>query len=207
MFTGIVETTGKVVTINRREGGARLVLKVGPMAAELSLGESVAVNGCCLTVTVFDPLAQTAAFDLLIETLRVTSLGDLQEGSVVNLERALRVGDRLSGHFVQGHVDATAPVVALEPMGMDHRLVVELPQAWAHLVVHKGSVCISGISLTVAELKDGQMIFWITPHTFAETNLRVLKAGDRVNLEFDMLAKHVALLMEGVKVPVEKREI
>jgi riboflavin synthase len=196
MFTGIVETTGEVVSILHREGGARLALRVGPMAAELALGESVAVNGCCLTVTEFDAAAQTAAFDLLNETLRVTNLGDLREGSVVNLERALRVGDRLSGHFVQGHVDATARIVALEAVGLDHRFAVELPREWAHLVVHKGSVCVNGISLTMAELGEDRMTFWITPHTFAETNLRALQAGDRMNLEFDMLAKHVARMME-----------
>ena len=195
MFTGIVETTGTVQNIVFREGGARFVVKVGPMAAELSLGESVAVNGCCLTVTEFDAAAQTASFDLLIETLRVTSLGQLKEGGIVNLERALRIGDRLSGHFVQGHVDATAEVLALEPVGADHRFVVSLPQDWSRLVVHKGSVCIDGMSLTIAKLAADRMTFWITPHTFAVTNLRALKSGDRVNVEFDMLAKHIERLV------------
>lgn len=195
MFTGIVETTGIVRNIVFREGGARFVVEVGSMAGELSLGESVAVNGCCLTVTEFDSAAGTAAFDLLSETLRVTSLGQLREGSAVNLERALRVGDRLSGHFVQGHVDATGKVLGLEPVGKDQRFTVELPAAWARLVVHKGSVCIDGMSLTVAELGADRMTFWITPHTFAVTNLRALNAGDSVNLEFDMLAKHLERLV------------
>src|SRR4051812_19557725 len=177
-----------------REGGARFIVEVGPMAGELSLGESVAVNGCCLTVTEFDSDNGTAAFDLLSETLRVTSLGALREGSLVNLERALRIGDRLSGHFVQGHVDATATILALESAGQDHRFTVALPAEWARLVVHKGSVCIDGMSLTVAELGADRMTFWITPHTFAVTNLRALKAGDLVNLEFDMLAKHLERL-------------
>jgi riboflavin synthase len=163
------------------------------------MGESVAVNGCCLTVAEFDAAAQTAAFDLLIETLRVTNLGDQHEGSVVNLERSLRVGDRLSGHFVQGHVDATAKILALEAVGMDHLFSVELPKEWAHLVVHKGSLCVNGISLTVAQVGDGQAEFWIIPHTYAETNLKTLKVGDQVNLEFDMLAKHVAVMMERMK--------
>jgi riboflavin synthase len=199
MFTGIVETAGEIVSIVRREGGARLVVRVGAMAGELTMGESVAVNGCCLTVTEINAVQQTAAFDLLIETLRVTNLDDQREGSVVNLERSLRIGDRLSGHFVQGHVDATAKILALEPVGLDHKLAVELPREWAHLVVHKGSVCVNGISLTVAEVSADQMVFWIIPHTYAETNLRTLKAGDRVNLEFDMLAKHVAKLMDGMR--------
>jgi len=195
MFTGIVETTGTVRSIAMREGGARIVLSVGEMAKQLALGESVAVNGCCLTVTEFDASAGTASFDLLRETLRVTSLVQLREGGVVNLERALRVGDRLSGHFVQGHVDCTAPVLALEKTGQDHRFVVGLPADWARLVVHKGSVCLDGMSLTVAELGAESMTFWITPHTFSVTNLRVLKSGDLVNVEFDMLAKHIERLV------------
>jgi riboflavin synthase len=197
MFTGIVEATGTVKSIAFREGGARFVVEVGPIARELSLGESVAVNGCCLTVTEFNAEAGTAAFDLLIETLKVTSLGQLHEGSIVNLERALRIGDRLSGHFVQGHVDATAPVVALQAVGKDHQFTVGLPAAWARLVVHKGSVCIDGMSLTVADLGTDRMTFWITPHTFDVTNLRTMKAGDAVNLEFDMLAKHLERLTKS----------
>lgn len=197
MFTGIVETTGTVHSLAMREGGARVVLFVGEMAKQLSLGESVAVNGCCLTVTEFDGSAGTAAFDLLVETLRVTSLVQLREGGVVNLERALRLGDRLSGHFVQGHVDCTAPVLALEKVGQDHRFVVGLPHEWSRLVVHKGSVCIDGMSLTVAELAADSMTFWITPHTFTVTNLRALKTGDAVNVEFDMLAKHIERLLNA----------
>lgn len=204
MFTGIVETTGTVQSILFREGGARFVVVVGSMAAELSLGESVAVNGCCLTVTEFDAGAGTASFDLLSETLRVTGLGRLSDGSVVNLERALRLGDRLSGHFVQGHVDARATVLELDTVGMDHRFTVGLPADWARLVVHKGSVCIDGMSLTVAELGVDRMTFWITPHTFAVTNLRTLRAGDVVNVEFDMLAKHLERLMAGQPVKNDK---
>ena len=195
MFTGIVEITGVVQSIFFREGGARLVIKVGPMARELSLGESVAINGCCLTVTEFDGNAETAAFDLLIETLRITSLSQLKEGSLVNLERALRLGDRLSGHMVQGHVDTTAEVLALEPAGKDHLFAVALPKEWDHLVVYKGSICVDGMSLTIAKITEERMEFWITPHTFAVTNLNVLHAGDRVNLEFDVLAKHVERLL------------
>lgn len=197
MFTGIVESVGSVQSIDFREGGARLVLNVGNMAKELSLGESVAVNGCCLTVTHFDGDAGTAAFDLLIETMRVTSLGELHEGSIVNLERALQIGDRLSGHFVQGHVDTTALILALEPVGMDYQFTVALPGEWAHLVVHKGSICIDGMSLTIAELGEDRMTFWITPHTFAVTNLRNAREGGIVNLEFDMLAKHLERLVSS----------
>ena len=195
MFTGIVETTGTLQGIAPRGDGARFVIKTGPMACELALGESVAVNGCCLTVTGIDPQAQTASFDLLGETLRVTALGRLKEGGLVNLERALRVGDRLSGHFVQGHVDATGAVLELAPSGGDHKFTVALPAEWARFVVRKGSVCIDGMSLTVADLGPDRMTFWITPHTFAVTNLPTVKPGDLVNLEFDMLAKHTERLV------------
>lgn len=195
MFTGIVEAVGTVRSLVFRDGGARIVLHVGEMARELALGESVACNGCCLTVTEFDGDAGTAAFDLLIETLRVTSLGQLKEGSLVNLERSLRIGDRLSGHFVQGHVDTTAAILVLEPVGQDHQFTVALPESGRRLVVHKGSICVDGMSLTIAELGADRLTFWITPHTYAVTNLSRLKAGEVVNVEFDMLAKHLERLV------------
>lgn len=194
MFTGLVETTGRVRSLERRGEQARLSLEI-PFAGELEMGESVAVNGCCLTVAAMDPGG--ADFDLLAQTLAVTSLGDLTEGSVVNLERALRAGDRFGGHFVQGHVDATGEVLALEPQGQDHVFDVALPLEIERLCIDKGSLCVDGISLTIAELAAGRARFWITPHTFTATHLPSLKAGRRVNLEADMLAKHVAKLMAG----------
>lgn len=171
---------------------ARLEISI-PFAAELALGDSVAVNGCCLTVAAIGENA--VAFDVLAQTLRVTSLGKLSAGSVVNLERALRIGDRLGGHFVQGHVDAVGKIVSLEENGQDHIVEVSLPPEIHRLCVDKGSIAIDGISLTIAELKADSAVFWITPHTFAHTNLRDAKAGDPVNLEGDMLAKHVAALL------------
>jgi riboflavin synthase len=135
------------------------------------------------------------AFDILAQTLRVTSLGKLAAGSVVNLERALRVGDRLGGHFVQGHVDGTGVILSLEEKGQDHVVEVSLPAEIHRLCVGKGSIAIDGISLTIADLKITSAVFWITPHTFSHTNLRDAKVGDTVNLEADMLAKHVAALM------------
>jgi riboflavin synthase len=194
MFTGLVETTGRVRSLERRGEQARLSLEI-PFAAELEMGESVAVNGCCLTVAAMD--AGGADFDLLAQTLVVTSLGDLTEGAVVNLERALRAGDRFGGHFVQGHVDATGEVLALETQGQDHVFDVALPPEIERLCIDKGSLCVDGISLTIAELSTGRARFWITPHTFTATHLPELKAGRRVNLEADMLAKHVAKLMAG----------
>ena len=192
MFTGLVESLGKVVSLETLGEQARLAVSIS-FASELALGDSVAVNGCCLTVAGMD--GEAVRFDVLAQTLRVTSLGKLSAGSVVNLERALRVGDRLGGHFVQGHVDAVGEIVSMEENGQDHVVEVSLPDGIHRLCVAKGSISIDGISLTIAELKEGSAVFWITPHTFSHTNLRDAKAGDQVNLEADMLAKHVARLL------------
>lgn len=194
MFTGLVEATGRVVALQPQGEQARLTLEL-PFAAELEMGESVAVNGCCLTVAAMGE--EGTGFDLLAQTLRVTSLGDFREGSVVNLERALRAGDRFGGHFVQGHVDATGEVLALDQSGQDHIFDVALPPEIARLCIDKGSLCVDGISLTIAELGKDRARFWITPHTYEVTHLPFLMAGARVNLEADMLAKHVAKLMDG----------
>lgn len=192
MFTGLVEALGKVVSLENQGEQAWLVLEI-PFVDEIQLGDSVAVNGCCLTVAEMNQGA--VRFDVLAQTLRVTSLGGLKAGSVVNLERALRVGDRLGGHFVQGHVDAVGQILAITQNGQDHVLEVSLPPEIERLCVAKGSIAIDGISLTIAELKKASAVFWITPHTFAHTNLLEAKSGDTVNLEADMLAKHVAALM------------
>lgn len=193
MFTGIVETCGTVRALNPVANGAELWIEA-PFTAELALGESIATNGACLTVTAVEDGAMR--FDLLHETLRVTNLGELKPGDPVNLERSLRIGDRLSGHFVQGHVDACAEVLAYEPVGQDHRFAVALPQEFAHLVVPKGSICVNGISLTIAELHDDHLVLWIIPHTHEVTNLRTIGKGSRVNLEFDLLAKQIARIQE-----------
>ena len=155
------------------------------------MGESVAVNGCCLTVT---EIGETVSFDLLAQTLKVTSLGQLSAGEIVNLERALAIGDRLGGHFVQGHVDDIGEILDLSPMGQDYLLKVKLPESIHALCLDKGSLTIDGISLTIAELKDESAVFWITPHTFAETHLGEAQIGQTVNLEADLLAKYVQKL-------------
>jgi len=193
MFTGIVESTGTVEALTLVPGGGRLVLAGVVFADELSLGESVAVNGCCLTVTEFG--GGRVSFDLLQETLRVTNLGALAAGEPVNLERALRAGDRLSGHFVQGHVDGRARLLSYEADGQDHRLVVELPEAGQRLLVPKGSVTVNGMSLTVALLEADRFTIWITPHTHAVTTLSQARAGQEVNLEYDFLGKQVERLL------------
>ncbi len=199
MFTGLVETTGKVISLEPRGDSARLTLHVGSMASELADGESVAVNGCCLTVTTKDTSAQTASFDLLMQTMKVTSLGDLQTGSLVNLERAMAIGARFGGHFVQGHVDATVKVLDWSEHGQDHRLEIELPPEHRGLIIPKGSICLDGISLTAAEVTDTTVVCWIIPHTFQLTNLHTKKPGDRLNVEFDMLGKYVRELMRAMK--------
>ena len=192
MFTGLIEALGTVVSLEEKGEQARLSIVI-PFSDGLALGDSVAVNGCCLTVAGIS--GADIAFDVLAQTLRVTSLGNLAAGSIVNLERALRMGDRLGGHFVQGHVDGTGAILSMEANGQDHVVEVSLPAEIHRLCVAKGSIAIDGISLTIAELKASSAVFWITPHTFSHTNLRDAKAGDTVNLEADMLAKHVAALM------------
>ncbi len=193
MFTGIIEECGEVVNFAAVASGAELWVRSG-FASEVALGESVSNNGACLTVTeVKDGVMR---FDLLHETLRLTNLGSLTAGDPVNLERSLRVGDRLSGHFVQGHVDACSEVIGYEESGQDHRLTVALPPEFAHLVVHKGSICVNGISLTVAELHQDRFVLWIIPHTHEVTSLKSVAAGSKVNLEFDLLAKHIARIQE-----------
>ena len=187
MFTGLIETIGTVRILEGRGEGARLQL-VTPLAVELSLGESLAVNGCCLTVT--DLKEQGVSFDLLGETLARTNLGALKEGNRVNLERALRADDRFGGHFVQGHMDTTAEVISAEKKGEDLQLRIELPGAGALYLVEKGSIAVDGVSLTVATLAENAFTLWIIPHTLRETNLGDLGSGDRVNLEYDMLAKY-----------------
>jgi riboflavin synthase len=166
-----------------------------PFAADVTLGESVAVNGCCLTVVEYS--GQQCSFDLLAETLRLTNLGSLSSGNAVNLERAMRADTRFSGHFVQGHVDTTAEVLVYEAAGNDHQFTIALPPEYTTLVAHKGSICIDGMSLTIAELTAESMTIWITPHTHAVTTLSTMKAGHRVNLEFDMLAKYLDRMLSA----------
>jgi riboflavin synthase len=194
MFTGLVEAVGIVRGLENRGEQARLTLAI-PFANELALGDSVAVNGCCLTVA--DLTDAAASFDLLAQTLRVTSLGGLVTGSCVNLERAMQVGARFGGHFVQGHVDATGAITKLEASGQDHILGVSLPPEIHRLCVDKGSLAVDGISLTIAELHADEAVFWITPHTWENTHLHAASIGQAVNLEADMLAKYVAKLVEA----------
>jgi riboflavin synthase len=193
MFTGLVIETGELLSLERTGASARLTLRAPAIGPSAQIGDSIAVNGCCLTVTVRD--GERLSFDLLAETLRVTNLGDLAAGARVNLEPALGAGAKLGGHFVQGHVDTAAEVLDFSPHGADFRLEVALPAESAQYVAHKGSIAVDGISLTVAEVLDGKdggsFVCWIIPHTRAVTNLASRQKGERVNLEFDLLAKYV----------------
>lgn len=187
MFTGLVEAVGSVRSLEKRGDAARLTLET-TLAPELALGESLAVNGCCLTVTSTD--GSSASFDLLVETLNRTNLGTLSSGSRVNLERALRADGRFGGHFVQGHIDTTAEVLSAEKKGSDLNLVIAIPEGGVRYLIGKGSIAVNGVSLTVASLDEDRFGLWIIPHTLQETNLGDLRPGSLVNLEYDMLAKY-----------------
>ncbi len=196
MFTGLVEHKGSIAAIQPRQGGARMSIRVGPsIAGEASLGESIAINGCCLTVTDIDVASSCVSFDLLEQTLRVTSLGDLAPGDPVNVERALAVGARLGGHFVQGHVDDAVEILAWGPAGADYRLEIALPAGARGLVIPKGSICLDGISLTADEVLVDRVVCWIIPQTLEHTHLSHKKAGQRMNVEWDMLGKYVRALL------------
>ena len=190
MFTGLVETNGIITGFDQNEIGATLQVDI-PFKEQISMGESIAVNGCCLTVSGLTP--EGASFNLLKETLNVTALINLKKGKTVNLERAIAAGQRFGGHFVTGHVDSVSEIINYEKMGDDHRLDIKIPSDKNHLLVHKGSISIDGISLTVAEIDEDNLILtcWITPHTHSNTNLIHATNGDSVNLEFDLIAKHL----------------
>lgn len=189
MFTGLVIETGTLLALEPVGASARLTVRAPQVSTGAALGDSIAVNGCCLTVTARE--GDRLSFDLLAETLKRTNLRDLAIGARVNLEPALGAGAKMGGHFVQGHVDTTAEILDYSVHGADHRLEIALPREFAQYVVFKGSICIDGISLTVAELREASFVCWIIPTTHEVTNLGGRKAGERVNLEFDMLAKYV----------------
>jgi len=194
MFTGLVESVGTVAALEPIPAGWSVRIRTA-LAPELHLGESVAVDGVCLTVA--DIVADTLRADIGPETARVTTLGTLAVGSPVNLERAARLDTRLGGHLVQGHVDGTTVVDRVDPEGDAHWIGVELPGSLAHLVVLKGSVALGGVSLTVARLEPARFEVMIVPFTWEHTNLSALRVGDRVNLECDMVGKYVARALEG----------
>ena len=193
MFTGLIEELGRVLWIRMTDRGTQLRVAAPKLAPAVAIGDSVAVNGCCLTVTA--QRAEELTFDLLEETLDRTNLKQLRRESPVNLERALVAGAPLGGHFVQGHIDCAAKVISFERTGEDHRLEVDLPADFAHYAAYKGSVAINGISLTIAELLEKSFAVWIIPHTKRHTNIDKIEPGDLVNVEFDILAKYVERML------------
>lgn len=203
MFTGIVQAVGRVA----EQGAGKLVIDAPPQFPRQSIeaGESIAVNGCCLTVKAQAAEATSRlSFDLSAETLARTNLGALRPGASVNLERAMLATARIGGHFVQGHVDCTGRVTVVERLEGGLRMGVNVPEAYADLLIDKGSVALDGVSLTVVDPQCQDFSAWIVPHTLAATNLGSRLVGDAVNLEFDMLAKYV---QSAVKAALAGREL
>lgn len=189
MFTGLIEEVGTIVAVRPRDHGTELQIAAPGTAKHVNPGESIAVNGCCLTLT--SCRGDCLTFDLLEETIARSNLRVLRQDSPVNLERALLADGRVGGHFVQGHVDCVSRIIAFDRKGADFRLEVELPENSKHYVVSKGSITVNGISLTVAEVLSRSFAVWIIPYTKRHTNLDRATIGDLVNLEFDILAKYV----------------
>jgi riboflavin synthase len=195
MFTGIVEAALEVETVEQAGGFLRVTVDLSTLedAGSIKLGDSVALNGCCLTVAAL--AGGKATFEAVPETLRLTNLGDLKPGGLVNVERALRAGARFDGHFVQGHVDAVGEVKQIL-QGDDYRVRIGCGRGFSAQCIHKGSVCLDGISLTIAELGADALVVAVIPHTREVTNIRRWKPGTRVNLEADMIGKYVRRRME-----------
>jgi riboflavin synthase len=193
MFTGLIETVGHVSGLVSVPSGFRMRVRT-PLASELALGESVAVNGVCLTVTAVE--GDELQADIGPETARVTTLGSLKPQQPVNLERSLRAGDRFGGHFVQGHVDSVGTIENVRRDGDAHWLTISFPGALATALIPKGSVAVDGISLTVAALRERQFDVMIIPFTWSHTNLSSVSVRDQVNLECDMLGKYVVRAAE-----------
>lgn len=191
MFTGLVEDVGELVARRSLGRSGKLEVRTGVPLDEVCPGDSIAVNGTCLTVEKLDAPSRTLAFHTLNETLTRTNLATRPLGSNVNLERALRLGDRLGGHLVQGHVDATGAILAVHRREDDWVVRIGLPEPIRHLVIPKGSVAVDGVSLTIADLGREWFEVHIIPHTWSGTSLRSARPGDAVNLEADMLGKYV----------------
>ena len=196
MFTGIVEGVGKVVSFEEKKAAWLLKLQAPKFIAEtLSDGDSLACNRCCLTLVGRD--ANELSFELLEETIRLTSFEGIKAGTKINLERPLAANARLGGHFVSGHIDVRSKVEVFEQKGKNFYLKVAVPKEFSKYVVYKGSVAIDGISLTVAEANADSLAVWLIPHTLEVTNLSDCEAGKYVNLEFDLLAKYVEKIATG----------
>ena len=197
MFTGIVEAMGKVTNIVNGPDSAQLTIQSAGYFSDIKLGDSIAVNGCCLTAVT--NTADQFTVDVMKQTLALTNIGSLEIGSVVNLEKAMKVSDRLGGHIVQGHVDSTATLAAINQGADWYELVFNVPATYLKYMQAQGSITINGVSLTIAKLSDvdKQLSVWLIPETLKRTNLSALQVGAVVNLEVDVLAKYVERIMKA----------
>lgn len=198
MFTGIIETTGQVRSIRQDRGGRVLSIEAPVIAQEAPVGASIAVNGACLTVVSHDEGAFTV--EIVPETISRTNLGQLEVGDSVNLERTLRLSDRIEGHLVQGHVDGVGRVIGNESRGNSLWISIEIPDQLTPYLIEKGSIAVDGISLTIAHLAGNLLAVAIIPHTASVTTLGDRKVGDQVNLEVDMISKYVESLLQAGRV-------
>ncbi len=200
MFTGIIQTVGRVVRLEPRGGDVRLAVDTAGLdLTDVQPGDSIAVSGVCLTAVALEPHGFAA--DVSNETLSLTTLGQLKAGDPVNLEKALRLADRLGGHLVSGHVDGVGKVVAITPDGRSQRWTFELPAALARYIAAKGSVCIDGTSLTVNEVVGSRFGVNLIPHTVAHTAFHARRVGDAVNIEVDVIARYVERLLSSGQAP------
>jgi riboflavin synthase len=199
MFTGLVQELGTVLDIARNESNAVITIKAAQLAAQIKPGDSVSVDGVCLTAVDVKPDSFTA--DVMVQTLAVTSLGQIVAGSAINLELAARLDTRLGGHIVQGHVDGTGTLVALTPGAQWMKCEVKVERSLLKYIVAQGSICFSGISLTVGEVNDETSVVtvWLIPETIERTSIATKKPGDVINIEVDVLAKYVERMMESKK--------
>jgi len=189
MFTGLIEEVGRAVALPASDRGAQLQIDAPRIAKKIRSGDSISVNGCCLTLA--SRRGNRLTFDLLQETIARTNLKNLHRNDRVNLERALAANERFGGHFVQGHIDCVSPILSFEKEGANFRLELRLPSEFADYVACKGSIAVNGISFTVAEILARSFVVWVIPYTKRHTNLERAKTGELVNLEFDILAKYV----------------
>jgi riboflavin synthase len=193
MFTGLIEEVGSVTGVGASKNRNELRIAAPRVAKKMRRGDSLAVNGCCLTVN--SRRRDELVFDLLNETIARTNLKNLKLSQLLNLERALSAKKDFGGHFVQGHIDCVSPILSYRKRGADFRLEIELPRAFGHYVAPKGSIAVNGISLTVAEVLQKSFAVWIIPYTRTHTNLEQVQPGDLMNLEFDILAKYVERML------------
>jgi riboflavin synthase len=195
MFTGLIEEVGRAVALPASDRGTQLQIAAPRIAKKIRSGDSISVNGCCLTLA--SRRGDRLTFDLLGETIARTNLKNLRRNDRVNVERALAANERFGGHFVQGHIDCVSPILSFEKEGANFRLELGLPSEFADYVACKGSIAVNGISFTVAEILARSFVVWVIPYTRRHTNLDRAKTGELVNLEFDILAKYVERMLSS----------